>query len=149
MFFTAYSIVMFMIRPISGKIVDRKGLRIVLYPSLVIASVAFFILSGANTLTAVVIAGILKAIGQGSGSPAIQSTSLKMIGREKAGVVSSTCYIGADVGNALAPIIGGYVAEHYGYEIMFRGYALILLVLGVTIFTIKWKSDYKKYGVMC
>ncbi len=149
MFFTAYSIVMFMIRPISGKIVDRKGLRIVLYPSLVIASVAFFILSGASTLTAVVIAGILKAIGQGSGSPAIQSTSLKMIGREKAGVVSSTCYIGADVGNALAPIIGGYVAEHYGYEIMFRGYALILLVLGVTIFTIKWKSDYKKYGVMC
>ena len=97
----------------------------------------------------VIIAGVLKAIGQGSGSPAIQSTSLKMIGRDKAGVVSSTCYIGADVGNAVAPIVGGYVAEHYGYEIMFNGYAAILLVLGVIVFTIKWKYDYKKYGVMC
>ncbi|MBR5064672.1 MAG: MFS transporter, partial [Oscillospiraceae bacterium] len=101
------------------------------------------------TLTAVIIAGILKAIGQGSGSPAIQSTSLKMIGREKAGVVSSTCYIGADVGNAIAPIIGGYVAENFGYEVMFKGYAVILFVVGTIIFTIKWKYDYKKYGVMC
>ncbi|MBP0969438.1 MAG: MFS transporter [Oscillospiraceae bacterium] len=149
MFFTAYSIFMFMIRPFSGKLVDRKGLRVVLYPSLVIASAAFFILSGANTLTTVIIAGILKAIGQGSGSPAIQSTCLKMIGREKAGVVSSTCYIGADVGNAIAPIVGGYIADNFGYETMFRGYAVILLVFGMLIFTLKWKYDYKKYGVMC
>ena len=149
MFYTAYSIVMFMVRPFSGKLVDKKGLRIVLYPSLVIAAAGFVILGSAKTLTMVIIAGVLKAIGQGSGSPAIQSTSLKMIGRDKAGVVSSTCYIGADVGNAVAPIVGGYVAEHYGYEIMFNGYAAILLVLGVIVFTIKWKYDYKKYGVMC
>ena len=149
MFFTAYSIVMFLIRPFSGKLVDKKGLRIVLYPALVIASAAFLILSGANSLTAVVIAGILKAIGQGSGSPAIQSTNLKLVGRDKAGVVSSTNYIGADVGNALAPIIGGYVADHFGYETMFRGYAVILLIFGLLVFTLKWKYDYKKYGVMC
>ena len=148
-FFTAYSIVMFLVRPFSGKLVDRKGLRIVLYPSLLTAAIGFIVLGGAKTLTAVIIAGILKAIGQGSGSPAIQSTSLKMIGREKAGVVSSTCYIGADVGNAIAPIIGGYVAENFGYEVMFKGYAVILFVVGTIIFTIKWKYDYKKYGVMC
>lgn len=149
MFYTAYSTVMFLIRPISGKLVDKKGLKYVLYPSIVIASCAFFILGSAKTLIVVVIAGILKAIGQGSGSPAIQSTALKMIGRDKAGVVSSTCYIGADVGNAIAPILGGYVAENFGYETMFKGYAALLLVLGMTIFTIKWKYDYKKYGYMC
>ncbi|MBQ5411878.1 MAG: MFS transporter [Oscillospiraceae bacterium] len=149
MFFTAYSIVMFLVRPFSGKLVDRKGLRIVLYPSLLIAAVGFLVLGNATNLVMVIIAGVLKAIGQGSGSPAIQSTSLKMIGREKAGVVSSTCYIGADVGNAVAPILGGYVAEHYGYEIMFNGYAVILFVVGTIVFTLKWKHDYKKYGVMC
>ena len=149
MFYTAYSIVMFLVRPFSGKLVDRKGLRIVLYPALAIAAAAFFILGGANTLTMVIVAGVLKALGQGSGSPAIQSTALKMMGREKAGVVSSTCYIGADVGNAISPIIGGYVAENFGYTVMFRGYAAILLIAGTIIFTIKWKYDYKKYGIMC
>jgi len=147
MFYTAYSIVMVLIRPVSGKLVDRKGLRFVLYPSIVIAFAAFMIMGSAKSLALVVVAGILKAIGQGSGSPAIQSTSLKIVGSEKAGVVSSTCYIGADVGNALAPIIGGYVADTFGYETMFRGYAVILLVVGIAVFTLKWKYDYKKYDI--
>lgn len=146
LFFTAYSIAMVVVRPFSGKLVDKKGLRFVLYPAIVLSSAAYFVLGSATALWMVILAAILKAVGQGSGQPGIQSTCLRQIGREKAGVVSSTCYIGQDIGNAVAPVIGGFVVERFGYTNLFYGYAVVLLVGASLIFFLKYNYDVKKYG---
>lgn len=146
MFFTCYSIAMVLIRPVSGKLVDKKGLKFILPPSIVLAAIAFATLGFARSLPVVLLASVLKAIGQGSGAPAIQSTAIRQIGKERAGVASSTCFIGQDIGNTLAPIVGGFVAEGYGYTAMFESYAILLLVGGLTIFYLKWNYDVKKYG---
>ena len=132
-------------RPFIGKLLDRKSLKIILYPAYAIMTISMITLGFAKSLAAVVLAGVLKAVGQGSGGPSIQAFSLKQLGVEKAGVVSSTCFIGQDVGNALAPIIGGMVAQRFGYTTMFTSYAILLLVVGWTLYTIKRKSDAKKY----
>lgn len=146
LFFTAYSIAMVVVRPFAGKLVDKKGLRFVLYPAIVLSSAAYFVLGSATALWMVILAAILKAVGQGSGQPGIQSTCLRQIGREKAGVVSSTCYIGQDIGNAVAPVIGGFVVERFGYSNLFYGYAVLLLVGASLIFFLKYNYDVKKYG---
>ena len=146
LFFTAYSIAMVVVRPFAGKLVDKKGLRFVLYPAIVLSSAAYFVLGSATALWMVILAAILKAVGQGSGQPGIQSTCLRQIGREKAGVVSSTCYIGQDIGNAVAPVIGGIVVERFGYANLFYGYAVVLLVGASLIFFLKYNYDVKKYG---
>lgn len=146
LFFTAYSIAMVAVRPVAGKLVDAKGLKFVLVPSLVLGAAAFFLLGNATALWMCVVAAVIKAVGQGSGSPAIQASCLKQVGREKAGVVSSTCFIGQDIGNALAPTIGGFIAENYGFSTMFIGYSILLLVGGLGIFYIKYNYDMKKYG---
>ena len=146
LFFTAYSIAMVVVRPFVGKLVDKKGLRFVLYPAIVLSSAAYFVLGSATALWMVILAAILKAVGQGSGQPGIQSTCLRQIGREKAGVVSSTCYIGQDIGNAVAPVIGGFVVERFGYSNLFYGYAVLLLVGASLIFFLKYNYDVKKYG---
>ena len=146
LFFTAYSIAMVVVRPFAGKLVDKKGLRFVLYPAIVLSSAAYFVLGSATALWMVILAAILKAVGQGSGQPGIQSTCLRQIGREKAGVVSSTCYIGQDIGNAVAPVIGGFVVERFGYSNLFYGYAVVLLVGASLIFFLKYNYDVKKYG---
>ena len=118
------------------------------YPLLdfVIAFIGMILLGNATALWMIVLSGIFKALGQGAGVPAIQATGLKQIGRDKAGVVSSTCYIGQDIGNAIAPIIGGMVATTYGYKTLFCGYAGVLLVVGVVMFYMKTKYDEVKYG---
>ncbi len=146
LFFTVYSIAMVCTRPFVGKLLDKKGIKFVLYPAIVIASCGMFLLSGAKAFIPLMIAGIMKALGQGSGSPSIQATCIKQLGKEKSGVVSSTCYIGQDVGNALAPSLGGMVADNYGYGIMFAGYASLLLVGSSLIFFFKSRYDEKKYG---
>lgn len=146
LFFTVYSIAMVCTRPFVGKLLDKKGIKFVLYPAIAIASCGMFILSGAKAFIPVIIAGIMKALGQGSGSPSVQATCIKQLGKERSGVVSSTCYIGQDIGNALAPSLGGMVADNYGYGTMFAGYASLLLVGGSLIFFFKSRYDEKKYG---
>ncbi len=146
LFYTAYSISMVAVRPFIGKLLDRKGLAIILYPSYVVASISMLLLGFANSLWMVILAGILKAIGQGSGSPSIQAASIKALGREKAGVVSSTCYIGQDLGNAIAPTLGGIMYSFVGFEGLFSGYAILLLVVGCLGYYLKSKYDRAKYG---
>lgn len=145
-FFTAYSIVMVVSRPLAGRLQDKRGIKIILYPAYAIAAAGMILLGNAMTSWMIVAAAVLKALGQGSGAPAIQSHCLKMMGKEKAGVVSSTCYIGQDIGNAIAPPLGAMVATQFGYRTMFTSYAVLLLVVGWVMFTIKSRYDERKYG---
>jgi len=145
LFFTTYSIVMVCCRPFVGKLQDRKGLKIILYPAYLIAACSMLILGHANALWMIILAGALKAIGQGCGAPSIQAHCMKQMGRDKAGIVSSTTYIGQDIGNAIAPTLGGIIQTNYGYTAVFTSYAATLLIVGWTLFTIKSKYDAKKY----
>ena len=82
----------------------------------------------AHTLGLVLFAAVLKAIGQGSGSSAIQADSVRKLGLKRSGVASSSCYIGMDLGNVLGPAIGAFVISDYGYGPLFYGYAVLLLI---------------------
>lgn len=147
-FFTAYSVAMFCTRPFVGKLLDKKGIKIIMYPAYAIAAVGMVLLGRATALWMIILAGVLKAIGQGSGAPSIQAHSLKLLGREKAGVVSSTLYIGQDIGNAAAPVLGSFVVSQLPgrYDLVFYGYAALLLVIGWGLFFIKSRYEEKKYG---
>lgn len=134
LFFTFYSVTMILVRPIAGKLVDNKGLSAVLYPSIVIFGLGFLILGKASAMWLIVLAGIMKAVGQGSGVPGIQSTAIKQVGREKAGLVSSTCFIGQDLGNTLGPMIGGAVASATSFSALFSGFSVFFIVASCVIF---------------
>ena len=141
LFFTAYSIVMFVCRPVAGKLLDRYGLDYTIYPALLLTAASACLTGSAYSMAAILIAGALKGIGQSAGSPGIQATCLKKLGKERAGIISSTCYIFQDIGNSVAPIIGGVVAERWGYTTMFWGYGVILVVCGSLIYRIKSQYD--------
>ena len=61
--------------------------------------------------------------------------------------MSSTCYIGQDLGHSVAPLLGSFAVESLGYGAMFYIYAGILLVGGGLIYYLKDKYDQKKYGI--
>ena len=144
LFFTAYSIMLVLVRPVSGKLMDKKGLAVILYPAYIIGAVGMALLARATNLWMVVVSGILKALGQGAGSPSIQAHCIKELGKERAGVAASTCFIGQDVGNAIAPIIGGVVVTQFGYGTLFYSYAIFLAGLGCGLFAFKTMRDKRK-----
>ena len=130
LFFTVYSVVVFACRPFAGRLQDRKGLSVILYPALVITAVSMILIGRTGSLWVMLVAAVLKGIGQGTGAPAIQAECIKELGRERSGVATSTCYIGQDLGMIIGPIAGSFVYNSSGYSGVFNTGAVALLVMG-------------------
>jgi predicted MFS family arabinose efflux permease len=128
LYYTVSSITTVLTKPFTGKWLDRKGVAYTLYPAFAISAVFAFCFARAYTLPLVLFAAVLKSIGQGSGSSAIQVDSVRKLGLERSGVASSSCYIGMDLGNILGPAIGAFVLSDLGYGVLFDAYAILLLL---------------------
>lgn len=127
LYYTVSSIATVLTKPFTGRWLDAKGIAYTLYPAFIISAVFAFCFARAYTLPLVLIAAILKAVGQGSGQSAIQADSVRKLGLQRSGVASSSCYIGMDLGNVLGPAIGAFVISSSGYELLFNVYGGLLL----------------------
>ena len=140
LYYTVSSITTVLTKPFTGKWLDKKGVAYTLYPSFVISAIFAFCFARAYALPMVLFAAVLKAIGQGSGSSAIQVDSVRKLGLERSGVASSSCYIGMDLGNILGPAIGAFVLSDLGYGVLFDAYA-VLLILCIPIYWLYAKKS--------
>ena len=142
LYYTVSSITTIVTKPFTGRWLDRKGIAYTLYPAFVISAIFAVCFAQAHALPLVLFAAVLKAIGQGSGSSAIQAETVRELGLKRSGVASSTCYIGMDLGNVLGPAIGAFVISSSGYGPLFNIYA-VLLLLCIPIYWLYTKKTKK------
>lgn len=142
-YFTVNALVLLIIRPLSGKLLDRKGLAFIAYPSYILAILAAILLGASSALWMVVLAGVFYALGQGSCQPAIQVACVKKLGPARVGVATSTYFIGADIGQGLGPILGGAAAGSLGFSSVFYGGGFMLLVGLLVFYFYSKKADSK------
>ncbi len=133
LFFSVNAIALAVLRLVVGKFIDREKLMPIVIMSLIVSGVSMVMVGNASGLTAILIAAVLKAIGQGTGQLSLQSACIKKVDATRVGVATSTYYIGADIGQGLGPIIGGKVSELYSYKTMFY-FVAILMVVGIIVF---------------
>ena len=141
-----YSAFLIAIRPFTGKLLDRKGVFIILIPSFVFASLGMIFIGLAPSLGMILAAAVFKALGQGNGQPSIQARAVKELPKERSGVASSTVMIGQNVGNAVAPIIGSFFVSdsYYGHRNLFVGFGVILVVGGLLLLFSQWRLEKRK-----
>ncbi|MBR6406923.1 MAG: MFS transporter [Lachnospiraceae bacterium] len=141
-----YSAFLIAIRPFTGKLLDRKGVFIILIPSFVFASLGMIFIGLAPSLGMILAAAVFKALGQGNGQPSIQARAVKELPKERSGVASSTVMIGQNVGNAVAPIIGSFFVSdsYYGHRNLFVGFGVILVVGGLLLLFGQWRLEKRK-----
>lgn len=151
-YFTLSAAALFAARMFGGRLADRH-MRVIMLGGLGMMTGAFALLSVAGSAAAAGVAALLlglaavmKALGLGVVQPALQSGSMRSVSRERRGAASSTYYLGADVGQALAPMAGGAVMEHFGTQAMFGSY-MLPLVLGMGLYMIFTRT--KEKGVGC
>lgn len=130
LYFTVNAVFLLITRPLSGKIYDKKGLSVILYPGLIFSTIEALLLGHAYAIWMIIIAAIVKAFGQGIAQPALHAESFRKIGSNRRGVASSTFYIGASVGQGFGPLIGGGIASTFGYEGMFH-FSAVMLICGM------------------
>lgn len=142
-YFTVYAVVLFLIRPFSGKAMDRFGLQYTVYPGMVIAAISMFWLGRSETLLILLATGVLRAAGQGAAQPSLQAGCINYVGQERSGVATSTYYLGGDIGQGIGPMVGGWilalVAGAQGYRMMFDLCGVVLLI-GLGVFIVAYRK---------
>lgn len=110
-FFTAYAAVLLVSRPVAGYLSDRYGASVVIVPGFGMFTLAFVLLSQADSLLAFIVAGAVSALGYGVCQPAVQALCLMSVEPSRRGVASNTAFVGVDLAYLIVPAAAGWVVS--------------------------------------
>ncbi len=137
LFYTAYAGAAMLVRVAGGELIDVRGRRAVIIPSmfvqaaatLILALVAIFIrpASGVPVLPFLFLAGFLAGGAHGFLYPGLSALLMDVTPERRRGVavgVFSSVFL---VGNALGAMVFGYVAHGLGYRVMWSALTVLLV----------------------
>lgn len=119
LFFVVFAISMMSLRPITGKIYDRKGPQYVVYPALLSFSLGLFLLSQIQTFWGFMFAAVLVGVGFGSVQPCIQTLAIQRAPKHRISYATSTFYTFYDLGIAIGSLLIGAIISTYSYQFAF------------------------------
>jgi len=136
LFFLFNAVTVIMIRPISGKIFDRKGHAAVLVPAVICVIASLAVLSYATTMPLLIVSALLYGLGFGAIQPTIQAWMLRSSTQAQYGMANSMFYNSTDLGVASGAFILGAISAATDYAVMYRyaaGFMALFLVLFATV----------------
>lgn len=146
LFFTISSVVVLLVRPFAGKLLDRKGMVFVLIPAYAVGAISAVMIGTARALWILLAAAVLKSVAQSSGQPAVQAACVSRVSVLRRGVALSTCYLGNDIGQGLGTMLGGSLSESFGYTNMFciTGGIMLMGIVFLMIDRTLWRRRQSK-----
>lgn len=146
LYFTVYAVGLFLIRPIAGKVMDSKGLKYTVFPGMLLTALAMFMLVTSQSLWHILLAGVLRAIGQGAAQPSLQAGCINQIGRERSGVATSTYFLGGDIGQGVGPMLAGtilgLITGLQGYRYVFSLCGCLIIIAMIYFYYVSKKEDF-------
>lgn len=136
LFFLFNALTILLVRPIAGKIFDKKGPIIVLIPAACFVVVSMLILSYTTSMGILIVSALLYGVGFGSIQPTLQAWMLKSVTKKDYGTVNSMFYNATDIGVALGAIILGVIATASSYATMYRlsSLAMIIFIVAMVLY---------------
>ncbi|WP_313236793.1 MFS transporter [Sporosarcina ureae] len=127
-FFLVYAIAVLLSRPYTGRLLDVKGNKFVVYPSLLLFSGGLLLLSGANAGWMLLLAGGVLGLGFGNFQSSAQAIALQGVKPERLGVATSTFFIFLDFGFGFGPYVLGLLVPIIGYQHLYLVLMVIVLI---------------------
>lgn len=118
-FFTVYALTLMIIRPLAGRLSDKKGFGFVIIPGIGFIILAMLLLYLAQGLPVFLVAASLYGLGFGAVQPSLQAMSVMSVTPERRGAATGTFFTGFDLGIGLSSIMWGAISQIIGYRYMF------------------------------
>lgn len=135
LFFLFNAITVVIIRPISGRLFDRRGHAAVLIPAGIFVAASMTILSYTHTMLMLIVSALLYGLGFGAIQPTLQAWMLRSSSPEQYGAANSLFYNATDLGVAVGAVILGAISSLTDYAVMYR-YSAGFMVLFVVLYVI-------------
>ncbi|MEH7249237.1 MFS transporter [Neobacillus niacini] len=146
-FFIVYAVVIILSRPIMGRLFDRRGANLVIYPSLLIFAIGMFLLSQVNVTWTFLLAGVLLGFGYGNFLSTGQTLAVKLTPPNRIGIATSTYLIFLNLGFGLGPYLAGFLIPYTGYRGLFITLGCIILACLILYYFIYGKKEITKGAV--
>ena len=127
-FFTIYAVVLTLIRPVAGILVDRRGFNVVVIPGIICIGVSMLVLSQAQTLPMFLLAGVIYGVGFGLVPPGMQAMAVKNVPPNRRGAANATFFSSFDLGIGIGATMWGVVSKLTDYSLMYLLAAIPALV---------------------
>nr|WGD69852.1 MFS transporter [Bacillus subtilis] len=125
-FFVCFAVTMMIARPFTGKLFDKVGPGIVIYPSILIFSVGLCMLSFTHSGLMLLLSGAVIGLGYGSIVPCMQTLAIQKSPAHRSGFATATFFTFFDSGIA----VGSYV---FGLFVASAGFSAIYLTAGLFV----------------
>ncbi|OCG07884.1 hypothetical protein A9G13_06635 [Gilliamella sp. wkB178] len=133
-FFAIYAIFILISRPFSGRLFDLKGENVIIYPTLLLLTIGFIVLSIAYNAWVLLLSSALIGLGFGNFQSTAQAVAVKVSPHHKVGQATSTYFILFDFGIGLGPYFMGHLIPYTGYRGLYLICALISLLSMILYF---------------
>ncbi|WP_242143279.1 MULTISPECIES: MFS transporter [unclassified Bacillus cereus group] len=125
-FFILYALVVVLSRPFTGKMFDRFGENMLVYPSIIVFTVGMFILSQAQTSFWFLGAGMLVGLGYGTLIPSFQTIAVSSAPNHRRGSATATYFSFFDSGIGIGSSVLGIIAARSSYHNMYFIAAIVV-----------------------
>ncbi|MDT3670220.1 MAG: MFS transporter [Aromatoleum sp.] len=127
-FFIVYSALVLCTRPLTGRLIDRKGSAIVVYPCCVLLALGMILLANAHTAVTLLTAAALIGLGFGNLQSALYAVSVKVVAPQRMGMATSTFFIFLDASLGFGPYLLGLMISEMGYRNLYWGMAALAVL---------------------
>lgn len=140
-FFLIYSLAIIVSRPHVGKLADRRGTGIVMYPSFLLFAVGLYLLSSMQSAAMMFLSAALCGIGFGTFAAMGQVIALQKVEKERFGIALSTILSISELGTGIGPFLLGGIIGMLGFHYLYEGLAVVVIFCGA-MYYICCKKQY-------
>ena len=140
-FFVVYAAVLVISRPAAGRIQDRKGDSLIIYPCIIMQFFSLFLLWASPNPFGIIFSAVLCAAGYGSATSCLNTITTRGLPAERKAHAVNTYWIGCDLANGLGPVVLGAVMGACGIRNMYLTAAV------TSVFTLVfYRFLYQRYA---
>ncbi|BFH64907.1 MFS transporter [Paenibacillus azoreducens] len=145
LFFLFNAVAVVIIRPVSGKIYDRKGHKALLIPAAACLIGGLWLLSFSTSTAFLALAAFFYGLGFGTAQPTLQSWMIQLVPPQRQGLANSMYFNSLDFGIAVGALILGQIASFSSYGAMYR-YSSLFLGIFIVVYALYLLTRSKDKG---
>lgn len=126
-FFIIFSVVIFLSRPVVGRLFDSKGENVIMYSAIAVMAIGLIVFSQAYYGFMLLAAAVFIGLGYGAIQSSGQAIAVKATEKHRMGLATSTFFMLGDIGMGTGPYVFGTAISLVGYRGMYTGVAIIML----------------------
>ncbi|WP_324636327.1 MFS transporter [Bacillus velezensis] len=127
-FFVCFAVTMMAARPFTGKLFDRVGPGIVIYPSIIVFSAGLCMLAMTNSALMLLLSGAVIGLGYGSIVPCMQTLAIQNSPGHRSGFATATFFTFFDSGIAGGSYVFGLFVASAGFHSIYLAAGLFVLI---------------------